>query len=71
MLAGGDPVSLWDLASGMAWNRPWDEIPPMMRRVAMSEARAHVRHLVHRGEVERVPAEGTVYRLSNPDEKSR
>jgi glyoxylase-like metal-dependent hydrolase (beta-lactamase superfamily II) len=71
MLAGGDPVSLWDLASGMTWNRPWDEIPPMMRRVAMSEARAHVRHLVHRGQVERVPAEGTVYRLSSADEKRR
>ena len=56
------PTSLWDLAAAMTWNRPWEQIPVMMRRVAMSEALAHVRHLVHRGLAEPVAGTATAYR---------
>lgn len=60
----GDLVSLWDLTVSMAWNRPWDQIPAMMRRVALSEARAHVRHLERSGLVESVPGPAVAYRLT-------
>lgn len=56
VLASADAMSLWDLAATMTWNRPWEDIPVMMRRVALGEAAAHVRHLVVRGLVE--PIEG-------------
>ena len=46
--------SLWQLAESMTWNRPWGEIPPLMRRVAASEAAAHVRRLERAGVVRRV-----------------
>lgn len=56
------PTSLWDLTAAMTWNRPWEQIPVMMRRVAMSEALAHVQHLVRRGLAEPVPGSATAYR---------
>jgi hypothetical protein len=39
----------------MEWNRPWDQISPMMRQVALSEAAAHLRHLIRLGRAEVVP----------------
>lgn len=49
-LADG-PANGWDIATGMPWNRAWDDIPPMMKRAALAEALAHVRHLERLGEV--------------------
>jgi glyoxylase-like metal-dependent hydrolase (beta-lactamase superfamily II) len=60
--AGG--ATLWELAERMTWNRAWDQIPAMMRRVAIGEAAAHLRLLERRGEVEPVPGSApTRYRL--------
>lgn len=58
-LAGGE-LTAWQIAEGMDWNRPWEQISPMMRQVALSEAAAHLRHLVMRGRVEAVPGDGPV-----------
>lgn len=43
------PVTPWDLCPRLTWNRPWLEIPLLMRRVALAEVLAHVRLLEHRG----------------------
>lgn len=53
-LGDGRDRTLWELAQSMTWNRPWSEIPPLMRRVAASEAAAHVRRLERTGHVRRV-----------------
>jgi glyoxylase-like metal-dependent hydrolase (beta-lactamase superfamily II) len=53
-LAGG-PLTTWDIAASMQWNRRWENIAPFMKRVALGEALAHLRHLETRGLVERVP----------------
>lgn len=49
------PLTTWDIAASMAWNRKWDDIAPFMKRVALGEAMAHLRHLERRGVAERVP----------------
>jgi glyoxylase-like metal-dependent hydrolase (beta-lactamase superfamily II) len=51
----GEPMTPWQIAEGMEWNRPWDQISPMMRQVALSEAAAHLRHLIRLGRAEVVP----------------
>ncbi|MFE0642291.1 MBL fold metallo-hydrolase [Streptomyces sp. NPDC058877] len=53
----GTPLTPWQLAERMEWNRPWDRIPYGSRTIAVSEAEAHVRHLVKRGRAE--PVAGT------------
>lgn len=45
----------WEIAATMGWNRAWEDIQPFMKRVALGEAVAHLRHLERRGVVERVP----------------
>ncbi|WP_275464897.1 MBL fold metallo-hydrolase [Streptomyces noursei] len=49
-----EPLTAWQLATSMQWNRPWAEIPAGSRTIAVSEAEAHLRHLVKRGHVEPV-----------------
>lgn len=53
-LADG-PLTPWQLCHRMTWNRPWDEIPVLMRRAAVAEVLAHVRRLEHEGLVAVVP----------------
>lgn len=50
-----EPRTPWQLAVAMEWNRPWQQIPYGSRNIAVSEAEAHLRRLVKRGDVERVP----------------
>ena len=65
-LAAG-PLTTWDIAASMGWNRSWEDIAPFMKRVALGEAVAHLRHLETRGVVERVPgAWPASYRLVTP-----
>ncbi|MFB9393989.1 MBL fold metallo-hydrolase [Streptomyces coeruleoprunus] len=54
------PLTPWELAERMEWNRPWDEIPYGSRTIAVAEAEAHLRHLVKRGRAEPVPGAGPV-----------
>lgn len=45
----GEPT-LWRIARGLTWSRPWEEIG-RMRFAALGETAAHVQHLVGRGEL--------------------
>jgi glyoxylase-like metal-dependent hydrolase (beta-lactamase superfamily II) len=59
------PLTTWEIAAAMPWNRRWDEIATLMKRIALGEALAHLRHLERRGLVERVPgAWPASYRLA-------
>ncbi|GAB7033821.1 MBL fold metallo-hydrolase [Streptomyces sp. NPDC021749] len=49
-----EPLTPWELAVRMEWNRPWELIPYASRNIAVSEAEAHLRRLVKLGQVERV-----------------
>lgn len=51
-LEDGGEMTVWELAGCMTWNRDWDELTPMMRRIAAGEAGAHLRHLQLLGHVE-------------------
>ncbi|MCF2532766.1 MBL fold metallo-hydrolase [Yinghuangia soli] len=44
------PLTLWEIAVGMDWNRPWEQLGLQNRQIALSEAAAHLRHLVKRGQ---------------------
>ncbi|MFD7711227.1 MBL fold metallo-hydrolase [Streptomyces sp. NPDC059785] len=46
------PLTPWQLAERMEWNRPWDRIPGQSRTIAVSEAEAHLRRLVKLGRAE-------------------
>lgn len=48
------PLTPWQLAERMEWNRPWEQIPHGSRSIAVSEAEAHLRHLVKLGRAEAV-----------------
>ncbi|UQA95779.1 MBL fold metallo-hydrolase [Streptomyces halobius] len=49
------PLTPWQLAVSMEWNRPWEQIPYGSRNIAVSEAEAHLRRLVKLGHAELVP----------------
>lgn len=49
------PLTPWELASRMDWNRPWAELSHSSRNIAVFEAQAHLRRLVAVGEAEPVP----------------
>ncbi|MFI1719842.1 MBL fold metallo-hydrolase [Streptomyces sp. NPDC020489] len=48
------PLTPWQLAERMEWNRPWHQIPYGSRNIAVSEAEAHLRRLVKLGRAEAV-----------------
>ncbi|KRD00653.1 MULTISPECIES: MBL fold metallo-hydrolase [unclassified Streptomyces] len=48
------PLTAWQVAERMEWNRPWDQIPYGSRNIAVSEAEAHLRRLVKQGRAEAV-----------------
>ncbi|MEU6271542.1 MBL fold metallo-hydrolase [Streptomyces populi] len=48
------PLTPWQLAERMEWNRPWADIPHGSRNIAVSEAEAHIRRLVKLGRAEAV-----------------
>ncbi|SPF06063.1 MBL fold metallo-hydrolase [Streptomyces sp. MA5143a] len=49
------PLTPWQLAERMEWNRPWAQIPYSSRNIAVAEAEAHLRRLVKQGRAEAVP----------------
>ncbi|ANP54735.1 glyoxylase-like metal-dependent hydrolase (beta-lactamase superfamily II) [Streptomyces griseochromogenes] len=55
-----EPLTPWQLAERMEWNRPWPEIPYGSRTIAVSEAEAHLRRLVKLGRAEPVPGSDPV-----------
>lgn len=61
------PLTPWQVAERMEWNRPWDEIPYGSRNIAVSEAEAHLRRLVKLGRAEAVPGSAPdLYVASEP-----
>ncbi|MET7679685.1 MBL fold metallo-hydrolase [Streptomyces sp. NPDC005423] len=46
------PLTTWQVAERMEWNRPWAQIPFTSRNIAVSEAEAHLRRLVKLGRAE-------------------
>ncbi|MDT0435067.1 MULTISPECIES: MBL fold metallo-hydrolase [Streptomyces] len=54
------PLTPWQLAVRMEWNRPWEQIPHASRNIAVSEAEAHLRRLVKQGRAEPVPGSDPV-----------
>ncbi|MEV6393710.1 MBL fold metallo-hydrolase [Streptomyces sp. NPDC051907] len=47
-----EPLTAWQAAERMEWNRPWEQIPYGSRNIAVSEAEAHLRRLVKLGRAE-------------------
>lgn len=48
------PLTIWEVAAMMTWNRPWDDLAPMLRGMAAGEAAAHLRTLEARGRIRRL-----------------
>ncbi|MBF8186722.1 MBL fold metallo-hydrolase [Nonomuraea sp. K274] len=50
-----EPQTIWEVAAMMTWNRPWEDLSPMVRGMAAGEAAAHLRSLEASGLVRRLP----------------
>jgi glyoxylase-like metal-dependent hydrolase (beta-lactamase superfamily II) len=60
--ASPDGVTCWDIATRLTWSRPWETIPPFMRRAANNETLAHLVWLAARSRVRHVPGEPDLWR---------
>ncbi|MGW0807082.1 MBL fold metallo-hydrolase [Nonomuraea sp. NPDC002799] len=49
-----EPLTIWEVAAMMTWNKPWDDLAPVLRGMAAGEAAAHLRTLEARGLIRRV-----------------
>ncbi|WP_433433958.1 MBL fold metallo-hydrolase [Nonomuraea sp. CA-141351] len=58
-----DGVTCWDAATRLTWSRPWETIPPFMRRSANNETLAHLVWLEAKGRVRRELGEPDLWRL--------
>ncbi|MER6914300.1 MBL fold metallo-hydrolase [Streptomyces sp. NPDC000594] len=58
--------TVWEAAERMEWNRPWARIPFASRTIALAEAEAHLRRLVHLGLADVLPGSPTRYRATGP-----
>ncbi|MGW8889020.1 MBL fold metallo-hydrolase [Streptomyces sp. NPDC055749] len=56
-----EPLTPWQLAERMVWNRPWEQIPHSSRSIAVSEAEAHLRRLVKLGRAEATGSDPVTY----------
>ncbi len=69
-LLAGEPRSAYEIAGGMRWRADarWDELPAFVRRMATTEALAHLELLHTRGELHRLTLDGGLvrYRLLGP-----
>ncbi|AHH18379.1 metallo-beta-lactamase superfamily protein [Nocardia nova SH22a] len=52
---GDDRITVWQVAERMKWYKPWAALSPMGKHMALSEAAAHLRHLVARELIVQVP----------------
>ncbi|WP_344882026.1 MBL fold metallo-hydrolase [Nonomuraea antimicrobica] len=55
--AAGGGVACWEVATRLTWSRPWETIPPFMRRSANNETLAHLVWLAAKGRVVRQAGE--------------
>ncbi|WP_406001167.1 MBL fold metallo-hydrolase [Streptomyces sp. NBC_00829] len=56
-----EPLTPWQVAERMEWNRPWEQIPYGSRNIAVSEAEAHLRRLVKLGQAEALTGTPTTF----------
>ncbi|MFI6324131.1 MBL fold metallo-hydrolase [Nonomuraea sp. NPDC050556] len=56
-LLSSDGITCWDVATRLTWSRPWETIPPFMRRAANNETLAHLVWLEAKGRARSVPGE--------------
>lgn len=54
-LLEGGPRTPWTVTAGLSWKYGWEGLPALMRRVALAETLAHLRHLERRGQVVELP----------------
>ncbi len=54
-IAARPGATAWKLTTSLGWSRPWEEVPPYMRRAANGETLAHLVLLERRGRVRREP----------------
>lgn len=52
---GDDELTVWQVAERMKWYKPWGDISPLGKHMALAEAAAHLRHLVARNLAVQVP----------------
>ncbi|WP_084773067.1 MBL fold metallo-hydrolase [Nonomuraea candida] len=56
-------ATCWDVATRLTWSRPWETIPPFMRRSANNETLAHLVWLEAKGRVVKEVREPDLWRL--------
>jgi hypothetical protein len=49
ILARLGPATVWQVTQEMSWSRGWAAVTGFMRRAAIAEAGAHLRHLADAG----------------------
>ena len=57
------PATAWQVTEELTWSRGWASVIGFMRRAALAEAGAHLKHLVDAGRVTQITAEPVHYRL--------
>ena len=57
VVAEANGVTCWEAATRLTWSRPWETIPPFMRRAANNETLAHLVWLEAQGRVRREPGD--------------
>ncbi|MGC0363078.1 glyoxylase-like metal-dependent hydrolase (beta-lactamase superfamily II) [Rhodococcus sp. 27YEA15] len=48
-------LTVWEAAARMKWYKPWGDISPIGKSMALSEGAAHVRHLLAREQIAQIP----------------
>jgi hypothetical protein len=51
ILARHGPAPVWQVTQELSWSRGWASVTGLMRRAAIAEAAAHLRHLADEGRV--------------------
>ena len=51
ILARDGPATVWQVTQELSWSRGWSSVTGFMRRAALAEAGAHLRHLADAGSV--------------------
>jgi len=51
ILARDGPATVWQVTQELSWSRGWSSVTGFMRRAALAEAGAHLRHLADAGRV--------------------
>ena len=59
-------VTAWQVTQELSWSRGWSSVTGFMRRAALAEAAAHLRHLADAGHITQIAAEPELYSL--PDQ---